>query len=149
MLEIIDPIKMMNDTWRSVSSPPSRTTLQQYEYSYILISEEGHTRQITEWTPCYKLQRWSEMIYRNYRIRALPVLNDGRFIQDLVHATANIPTPIQRRAKVSASQSRPSYSSSDQYVDMQLREINPAKSTPSKQYLSASNIPPTVLAGLK
>jgi len=41
MLEMIDPIKMMNDTWRSVSSPPSRTTLQHYEYSYTLISEGG------------------------------------------------------------------------------------------------------------
>lgn len=44
----------------------------------------------------------------------LPVLKDGRFIQDLVHARAHIPIPIQRMAKVSASQSRPSYSSSDQ-----------------------------------
>ena len=41
MLEMIDPIKMMNETWRSVSSPPSRTTLQHYEYSYVLISERG------------------------------------------------------------------------------------------------------------
>ena len=77
------------------------------------------------------------------------MLKDGRPIQDLVHARADIPTPTQRIAKVSASQSKPSYSSSDQYVDMLLREMNPAKSTPSRQYLSASNIPPMVLAGLK
>ena len=77
------------------------------------------------------------------------MLKDERPIQDLVHARAHIPTPIQRMPKASASQSRPSYSSSDQYVDMLLREMNPAKSTPSRQYLSASNIPPIVLAGLK
>jgi hypothetical protein len=45
-LEMIDPIKTMNDTWISVSTPPSRTTLQYCEYSYTLVPEEEHTRQI-------------------------------------------------------------------------------------------------------
>ena len=87
---------------------------------------------------------------KNQKQRATdrPGLKVGLAIQSLNHATSDMPTQIQISTSESASHSHPGWGSTVQYVYMLPRDMNDAKPRPITQYISASIIPPIVLAGL-
>ena len=80
--------------------------------------------------------------------RDRPGLKVGLAIHSLNHATSDMPTQIQISTSESASHSHPGWGSTVQYVHMLPRDMNDAKPRPITQYISASIMPPIVLAGL-
>ena len=57
-------------------------------------------------------------------------MNEGFAIQTFIHATTDMPRPIMRRTRISASHSKPDWSSKNQYTLMLERETKAAKTRP-------------------